>query len=693
MKVCLCLNPDCLCHNSENETFCQRCGSKLRLGDRYRVIRLIGQGGFGRTFKAVDEHCLNRFCVVKQLTFKSSDRETLALTKKLFKREAESLGKLGQENPHIAALYAFFEQDNQSYLIQEYIEGENLLEELYFKKYTEEDVQQFLEELLPVLDFIHSKKIIHRDIKPENILRRSKDNRLFLIDFGISKQLTKTIMMPRPTIVGTPGYAPYEQLRGVNPDPNMDLYALGATAIRLLTGCFPKQQNGSMIDGIYDTHYAQWTWREYLQRQGRDVSDEFAVILDKLIEYAPAKRYQSAQEALDDLNTLSNPSMGIQGLRPQVLRLKKVLSQPPKLLKSHNQSSPPITSLPTVLTSTSITSSPTVLTSTSITSSPTVLSKVKSTQKTQYSRRNVLKYIGYGGLGMTGLGLLSKLTPNYPTKGVTLEPFTFDTVKVNGDGNLIEQKTKQGQQFTVSLGNGVSLEMVKIKGGTFMMGSPETEEKREKDEPPPHQVSVSDFYMGKYEVTQEQWQRIMGNNPSHFQSGDTYPVETVSWHDCQKFCQKLSKEKGLGLGLTFSLPSETQWEYACCAGTSTPFYYGETLSTEIANYNSNYTYGRGRKGIYRGKTTEVGSFPANGFGLYDMHGNVWEFCQDNYVSNYENMPRDGTSYINESIKYIVLRGGSWFSYPWNCRAADRKNNALGSTDNKVGFRIVGVPMT
>jgi formylglycine-generating enzyme required for sulfatase activity len=235
------------------------------------------------------------------------------------------------------------------------------------------------------------------------------------------------------------------------------------------------------------------------------------------------------------------------------------------------------------------------------------------------------------------------------------------------------------------LGNGVILEMAAITGGTFMMGSPENEVERFSDERPQHHVTVPSFLMGKYPVTQAQYQAIVGTNPSLFK-GSNRPVECVSWDNAVAFCEKLSQKTGKN----YRLPSEAEWEYACRAGTTTPFYFGKTISTDLANYDGNYTYGGGAKGVYREETTEVGIFPANPFGLYDMCGNVWEWCQDNRHSNYEGAPTDGSAWLNneESSDRKLLRGGSWHNNPDYCRSAYRLNLNLVSRYTSIGFRVV-----
>ena len=246
------------------------------------------------------------------------------------------------------------------------------------------------------------------------------------------------------------------------------------------------------------------------------------------------------------------------------------------------------------------------------------------------------------------------------------------------------------RSFSVNLGNGVLLEMVAIPGGAFWMGSPNGE--GADDERPRHQVTVAPFWMSKFVVTQAQYEAVMGKNPSHFKGnifspGANRPVEMVSWNDAVEFCQKLlAKTKR-----QFRLPSEAEWEYACRAGTTTPFYFGDTISTAQANYDGNQIYGSGEKGEYRQKTTDVGSFPPNAFGLYDMHGNVWEWCLDQWHSSYEGALTDGSAWIDKNAKESatrVRRGGSWYYIPVYCRSAYRNYFNPRDSYDFIGFRIV-----
>jgi formylglycine-generating enzyme required for sulfatase activity len=272
---------------------------------------------------------------------------------------------------------------------------------------------------------------------------------------------------------------------------------------------------------------------------------------------------------------------------------------------------------------------------------------------------------------------------------IPLSTFSFETaqVKINSGffgGTKIEivKTPSQAQHFVEELGNGVKLEMVCVPGGQFMMGSPKEEESSSDTERPQHSVNVPSFLMSKYPVTQAQYETIIGSNPSNFK-GSQRPVESVSWHDAQAFCQKLAKQTNK----PYRLPSEAEWEYACRAGTKTPFYSGENISPDVVNYDGNYPYGNAPKGIYRQTTTDVGSFPANSFGLYDLHGNVWEWCLDTWHENYQGAPNDGSPWLNDNNSRM-LRGGSWYYDAWNSRSVGRMRYTPDIRDeDDFGFRL------
>jgi eukaryotic-like serine/threonine-protein kinase len=252
----------------------------------------------------------------------------------------------------------------------------------------------------------------------------------------------------------------------------------------------------------------------------------------------------------------------------------------------------------------------------------------------------------------------------------THELFSFETVNVNWWGEIINPTQKQAFYYQEYLDDEIVLDMVYIPAGSFLMGAPDDEEGSEYVERPQHLVTLPAFHMSKFQITQAQYQTVMLDFHSSKFTGDNLPVDTISWIQAKIFCQYLSRK----CGRSYTLPSESQWEYACRAGTTTPFYFGKTINTDVVNYDGNYPYGNRPKGlnIYRQKTTAVGQFPPNAFGLYDMHGNIWEWCEDNSHRSYINAPTDGTSWINEEDRNShILRGGFWDNVPRHCRSAAR----------------------
>ena len=243
-----------------------------------------------------------------------------------------------------------------------------------------------------------------------------------------------------------------------------------------------------------------------------------------------------------------------------------------------------------------------------------------------------------------------------------------------------------GEVVEVKLSGHVVIPLCYCPAGSFRMGSPASEKSRSKNESQV-QVRISQgFWMGQTEVTQRQWEEVMGNNPSSFK-GDGLPVERVSWNDAQAFIEKLNKLVELPKGWKYALPSEAQWEYACRAGTQSVFGFGDSLSSREANFDGNSPYGSAKKGPYLGQTCVVGSYKPNGWGLYDMHGNVYEWCADWYGE----MLAGGSDPVGASIgANRVFRGGSWFDRGFYCRSASRAGNGPGLRNSNVGFRLAAV---
>ncbi|MCL6436478.1 MAG: protein kinase [Leptolyngbyaceae cyanobacterium HOT.MB2.61] len=298
-----CLNPDCQQpQNADDAEYCLSCGSKLTplLRGRYRVVRLTGQGGFGRTYLAEDEDRLKAPCIVKQFSPQIQGTKSLEKAIQLFGQEAVRLHELG-EHPQIPTLLAYFEQDKRLYLVQQFIEGQTLVQEMSQEgPFNEQKIREVLAGVLPVLKFIHDKQVIHRDITPSNIIRRKSDNKLVLIDFGVAKLLSAETSAQPGTKIGTEGYAPIEQLRSGKAFPASDLYSLGATCLYLMTQMKP--------DDLYDPLEGRWLWREQLKLKGQSISEPVGRILDKMLRDLVSDRYQSADAVMKDLRAaLSRP--------------------------------------------------------------------------------------------------------------------------------------------------------------------------------------------------------------------------------------------------------------------------------------------------------------------------------------------------------------------------------------------------
>ncbi|GCA76387.1 serine/threonine-protein kinase B [Microcystis aeruginosa NIES-2520] len=601
MSILYCLNPECSHpQNPTHYSYCQGCGGNLSqtsqsysFHSRYLIVGVLGEGAFGRTYKAEDLNFNRKPRVIKKFIAQMQGA-ALEKSKELFQREAEKLDELRHEQ--IPSVYDYFSEGNSLYLVEGFIEGETLFQEYQREgKFSEQKIQEILRDLLPVLAYLHSKGLIHRDIKPDNLMRRRSDGKLMLIDFGGIKEQTSQM----GTGLYTPGYAPYEHIMG-SAVAASDLYSLAATCVRLLTGCFP-QSNSNLPDSVYDVDQRRWLWQSVLKSQKRSISDFWANILNKMLEDKSSQRYQSASEVLTVLN---NPPSS------------RTVVQPPPV-------------------------------------SPPPQRKISTTSG--ITRRKWL----YNSIGMIVFGAVIALVIDKRNAWLKLLPATSPS------------------DFTEKLPGGLQLAMVELPGGKFMMGSPDSDPDAQSWEKPQHQVQVNSFAIGKYPVTQAQYEAVMGTNPSYFKNNPQNPVERVSWNDAQAFCQKLSQITGK----TYRLPTEAEWEYACRAGTTTRYYFGDD-----ANQLGDYAWYEGNSG---GTTHPVGQKKPNAWGLYDISGNVWEWCEDNWHSTYENAPSDGSAWLINDNDYQILRGGSWCNDPDHCRSAYRSSNDRRDDDNDdVGFRVV-----
>jgi serine/threonine protein kinase len=303
-----CLNPDCdRPINPNNLNFCQNCGTPLisMLRSRFKVMEPIGRGGFGKTYLAEDTDKLNEHCIVKQLVHQGEGTWASQKAAELFKQEAQQLQQLG-EHPQIPTLLAYFEEGKFLYLVQQFIQGQNLLKELKQKgTFSDAKIRELLTDILPVLQFIHARGVIHRDIKPENIMRQLKDDKPILIDFGVAKLISQTVVGTGGavgTILGSQGYAPLEQIKEGKALYASDLYALGATCFQLLSDTNPYE--------LWTSDGFGWAanWRKYVTIP---VSPQLESVLDKLLQKNAGDRYQAASEVLRDLQppvVINSPS-------------------------------------------------------------------------------------------------------------------------------------------------------------------------------------------------------------------------------------------------------------------------------------------------------------------------------------------------------------------------------------------------
>jgi len=575
---------------------------------KYHVQRILGAGGMGCVYLC-NETVRRRLVAVKTLwqSLKSGPASTDF-------GEFQAMAELGGGIVPRAFDYGISPGTGQPYIVMEYLDGyldgEAWLDEqgaLSAAEATDLGLQ-----VARALQTAHERMVQgrpvplpHLDLKPANLMLKRTDQGLSvkMIDWGLARFAVNLADATRAgsragntqfgqMVMGTWDYAPPEQMgRGgtAPPGPKSDIYALGKTLYRLVTGA-----NAHTVSP-------------------RKLSDLGALgkLIQDCVEADPGDRPDAADlvRALADLSGPGTPT------------------------------APPGEPEPT-------------------SAQPKPAPRPRAEPKAPSPRP-----------APSPKPAVEVLAGRWPEKGCVFRDF--------GQGGKADKTLP---------------EMVIIPAGSFLMGSPEDEPEREAHEGPQHEVTLArPFAMGRYAVTQAEWQALMGNNPSRFK-GDRNPVEEVSWNDVQEFIAALNKKLGLADGGGYRLPSEAEWEYACRAGTTTPFWWGSTITTDQANYDGRMDNIGGllakiglRKGTYRQKTVPVDEFAPNPFGLYQMHGNVWEWCQDCWNKNYNGAPTDGSAWTQGDCEIRVLRGGGWVTYPWYVRSASRSWGHPGYRYD--GFRL------
>lgn len=649
------------------------------LQNRYRIIRPLGQGGMGAVYQATDLRLRSTVALKETLVEGEAFR-------KAFEREAHLLASLRHAALPVVSDH-FVEGDGQ-FLVMQYIPGEDLstLCEANAGPFPVSVVLRWADQLLDALDYLHTRSpvVLHRDIKPQN-MKLTERGELILLDFGLAKGTAssqgKSQISGGSSVVGfTLAYAPLEQIEGSATEPRSDIYSAAATLYHLLTFVKPSDAIAramALVSGRRDP-------LRLANVVNPQVPAEIASLLDASMANHPEDRPASAAElrrALRDARKtggLGEPDTGDSTFfakRPHHVSKPVIVQE--EIRAPEGSRPPPDRSSYSPLTmfrppSPAAEHDPHLPTSVRVSAPlPSEWEPPKPPQ-TEFHP--------------------SMAAPVAP--GLALRTFEFPVVTLNEVGREANRSTGTAQVFDEDLGSGVSLELVAISGGSFRMGSPDSSDGKESKESPPHDVLVRPFFIGRIPVTQMQWRRVallpqvrttLDPEPSHFKGPDR-PVEKVSWGDCQEFCLRLSRRTGR----SYRLPTEAEWEYACRSGTATPFHFGPTITTDVANYDGSFPFEKGPRGVYRKETTSsVEVDAANAFGLSDMHGNVWEWCEDVWHSTYAGAPTDGSAWISGGeAAQRVLRGGSWYGRADYCRSASRVGLAADGRNGRGGFRVV-----
>ncbi len=656
------------------------------LQDRYRIAGTLGQGGMGAVYEATDLR-FGSTVALKETLVNGDD------LRKAFEREAKLLNKL--RHAALPVVFDYFAEGQGEFLVMQHIPGDDLAELLAGNggPFAPEVVLRWGDQLLDALEYLHTQEppVIHRDIKPQN-MKLTPRGEVILLDFGLSKTSAAglTRASTSVSVLGyTPQYAPFEQINGTGTDARSDLYSLAATLYHLATGAPP-------VDALTRAQSVMNGERDRLTPANE---------LNPSVPVAFAHALQAAMA----MNREQRPV--------NAATLRAML---------HGDAACPSPSFAPTVANASLTGAvqsvsgfaPTVTASTPREQTQPAGAGTESPVAAQPRFPLLLKGAVAGAIvlmiAVSGFVLRSgKSDVNGPTSATnssvetsaavdsitkSIAPpeatFRFDAVKLDAGGKVRHRESKQGNYFTEDLGGGVSIDMVAIPSGRFLMGSPESEQQDYPDEGPRHEVTLKQFYMGKFEVTQAQWRAVaalpkvtrdLNPDPSKFK-GDDLPVESVTWEEAVEFCARLSKKSGR----TYRLPSESEWEYAARAGTETAFGVGDAITAEFVNYDGTAPYGAAPRGANRQTTVPVGKLgAANAFGLHDVHGNVWEWNAGEYHASYQGAPTDGSPWLSGGdVKHRVMRGGAWDSFGVDCRSANRLSYAQGGKRPNIGLRVV-----
>ena len=626
----------------------------LLQGGKYKIEATLGQGTFGITYLGTARLTLNGGLGAREIVTKVAIKEffmrevnvrdndgrcvegssssVFTNYRHRFRREAENLAKL--HHPNIIRVYDVFDENGTTYYSMEYVEGLTL--DAYIQQHhplPEADAVAILGRVCSALSFMHSQRMLHLDLKPKNIMCSTKGE-VFLIDFGLSKQFGVNGEPESSTTIGagTPGYAPLEQANPIKDGTfpaTLDIYALGATMYKTLTGQRPPMatdvlNEGFPLEPLVQHHRSPSLIQVIARCMSPMRKDRYQTVADLLRAYPPLAaedektEFKEDTEAtiLDDVQPVKHPT-GDAPVPPPIVEKKVSEKLTPK--KAEPVVEPKVIVEPT----------------------PPAPSKKPSTRK----------YLFWSVL--TGLIMVLLVI------GVSVRQCADDTVVD------IPRPAGQYLDFTV---NGVTFTMVRVEGGTFMMGATAEQTGAYSNEKPAHRVTLSDYYIGQTEVTQALWEAVMGETPTSdgdqwepvYGLGDNYPAYNISYDDVLSFISKLNSLTGR----TFRMPTEAEWEYAARGGNKSKGYLysgGNTLDN-LGWYESNSS----------SKAHPVAQKSANELGLYDMSGNVWEWCSDWY-DTYSSSPQTNPTGPRTGSDR-VLRGGGLYNDATYCRVAVRVRN-------------------
>ncbi len=654
------LNCDkCGAMNPPSQKFCGTCGNSLVanadtdpdirhlqevLKERYVILNPLGEGGFGRVFLA--EHTgLKQKHVIEVLSADSSRSTDI---RNRFFQEAQAIARL--KHPNIVPIMDVSESGGRPYYIMSYLEGGSL-EDLLLKekKLSVETALNLVSKLLSALSEVHKKGIIHRDIKPSNVLL-DETGEPILIDFGIARVEESTGSKTKTGIsIGTPQYMSPEQLDAKPINLTTDIYSMGILLFELLTGKSPFE--GSISSLITQHNSGVMPSLSNLLSETHLV-EEIQIVLQKACAKEPGGRFSTAWDMREVVEAivrkLKEISIETKELEPiHNSQQKKVVQKEQKPIQTPIPLQKKTRKVPTTLKVISV--------------------KIK---EALFKNKRILAVVG-------GLILVGWIF----SKNILL--------RENLAGNSSEKVAVTSFSSNTFI-NSIGIEFVEIPVGSFEMGCSEGDLDCSSNEKPSHTVTISEaFYIGKYKVTQGQWKAVMRSNRSKFiDCGKDCPVENINWDDIQEFITKLCESENMN-PCKYRLPSESEWEYAARGGSSTRYFWGnEEKRFLFFSMLDNYAWFEENSS---NKTHPVGQKKPNGYGLYDMLGNLWEWTGDAFEINYFG---ESLTPYSKSAKYHgnpVIRGCSWISDSKGCRLSSRGSSYSGSRYDYYGFRLVLVP--